>query len=43
MDKDCFLCSVVVDVIDNFDYMIGLSKTNNNIWNLYVLFLGVQP
>ena len=43
MDKDSFLCSVVVDVIDNFDYMIGLNKSNYNIPNLYVLFLGVQP
>lgn len=31
MDKDSFLCSVVVDVIDNFDYMIGLNKANYNV------------
>ena len=31
MDKDSFLYSVVVDVIDNFDYMIGLNKTNYNV------------
>lgn len=31
MDKDSFLCSVVVDVIDNFDYMIELNKTNYNV------------